>query len=198
MIHDDATSLPALAALLLGFVAFAAAALAARRGSPRDTIERAAQRSRRSMVGIGVQMLAFVLATAGPQRIVLAPVSAAALLQAAAVLLLWGAAVALFVAATRTMGRNWSLVARTRDDHQLVQSGPFAAMRHPIYTAIALELVGCAVALGHSRRLLIALPIYALGTWLRVAEEERLLRAMFGPAYDAYAARVKRFVPGVF
>jgi protein-S-isoprenylcysteine O-methyltransferase Ste14 len=41
-------------------------------------------------------------------------------------------------------------------------------------------------------------PLYALGTWMRVAHEERLLRTQFGAAYDEYAARVKRFVPGVF
>jgi protein-S-isoprenylcysteine O-methyltransferase Ste14 len=45
--------------------------------------------------------------------------------------------------------------------------------------------------------LLLALPVYALGTWLRVRVEERLLRAMFAARYDDYAARVKRFVPGV-
>jgi protein-S-isoprenylcysteine O-methyltransferase Ste14 len=96
------------------------------------------------------------------------------------------------------MGRNWSIVARTREDHELVQSGPFAVMRHPIYTAITLQLIGCAVALGHPGRLIVALPLYALGTWLRISVEERLLHTMFGERYDAYAHRVKRFVPGVF
>ncbi len=46
--------------------------------------------------------------------------------------------------------------------------------------------------------LLIGVPLYALGTWLRIAEEERLLREMFGEDYDRYATRVRRFVPGVF
>ena len=44
---------------------------------------------------------------------------------------------------------------------------------------------------------LIGVPLFALGTWIRVAEEERLLRRHFGEAYDAYAARVPRFVPGL-
>ena len=54
-----------------------------------------------------------------------------------------------------------------------------------------------ALALGHVTHLVAALPVYALGTWLRVRAEERLLRAMFGTAYADYAARVKRFVPGL-
>jgi protein-S-isoprenylcysteine O-methyltransferase Ste14 len=54
-----------------------------------------------------------------------------------------------------------------------------------------------ALAMGHPQRLGIALPLYMAGTLIRVREEERLLRAMFGAAFDAYAARVKRFVPGL-
>jgi len=63
--------------------------------------------------------------------------------------------------------------------------------------AMALLLLALAVGLGAEWRLIVALPLYALGTWLRVAEEEKLLRTAFGADYDAYAARVKRFVPGL-
>jgi protein-S-isoprenylcysteine O-methyltransferase Ste14 len=96
------------------------------------------------------------------------------------------------------MGRNWSLVARTRTDHELVTSGVFARLRHPIYLAMGLFLLGLAISLGHERNLLLSLPLFALGTWIRVREEEKLLRAQFGGAYDSYAASVKRFVPGLF
>jgi protein-S-isoprenylcysteine O-methyltransferase Ste14 len=63
---------------------------------------------------------------------------------------------------------------------------------------MGLFLLALAVSFGHLRNLVVALPLFALGTALRVGEEERLLRARFGPAYDDYAARVKRFVPGLF
>ena len=96
------------------------------------------------------------------------------------------------------MGRNWSLVARTRADHQLVEAGPFAYIRHPIYSALFLLMPAMALAFGHVAHLVLSVPLYAIGTWLRVGEEERLLRATFGSRYDAYAARVKRFLPGVF
>jgi protein-S-isoprenylcysteine O-methyltransferase Ste14 len=63
---------------------------------------------------------------------------------------------------------------------------------------MALLLLALAIGLGNEWRLIVTLPLYALGTWLRIVEEEKLLRAAFGPAYDAYAARVKRFAPGLF
>ena len=71
-------------------------------------------------------------------------------------------------------------------------------MSHAIITLpLLITLVAMALAMGHPQRLLIALPVYIVGTLIRVREEERLLRAMFGEAFDAYAARVKRFVPGL-
>ena len=96
------------------------------------------------------------------------------------------------------MGQNWSLVARTRSDHKLVERGPFALMRHPIYVALFGLMIATGLALGHPWNLLLAAPIYWWGTLQRVAIEERLLRDAFGSAYDDYARRVKRFVPGVW
>lgn len=54
-----------------------------------------------------------------------------------------------------------------------------------------------AVAFGHYRGLIPGVPLYWIGTLLRIREEERLLRAQFGPDYEAYAVRVKRFVPRI-
>jgi protein-S-isoprenylcysteine O-methyltransferase Ste14 len=96
------------------------------------------------------------------------------------------------------MGKTWALVARTRVDHELMQGGPFAYVRNPIYVALLCFLLAIAIAYGHVASLIFAVPLFALGTWLRVRHEEALLRAMFGAEYDAYAARVSRFVPGVF
>jgi protein-S-isoprenylcysteine O-methyltransferase Ste14 len=116
---------------------------------------------------------------------------------ALAVAALMGGSVLLFVAATRAMGANWSVVARMREGHELVTGGIFARLRHPIYTGMALFLIALAVAFGHERNLILGAPLFLLGTWIRVHEEESLLRAEFGQAYEAYALRVKRFVPGL-
>jgi len=105
--------------------------------------------------------------------------------------------VGLFHAASRAMGKNWAVVARTREDHSLVTSGPFAFVRHPIYSALFLFLLALAIGYGHWRNLAVAVPLYWIMTWGRIRHEERLLRAQFGADYDAYAARVKRFLPGL-
>ena len=177
---------------LLFFLAVLRVTFASRRGSSPEE-----GRSGISLFGIALQMLGFASTGFGPVRIALPASSPASLVEAVTVAALMAGAVSLFVAAGREMGRNWSLVARTRADHELVTSGAFAHFRHPIYTALGLFLLSLAISFGHERNLIVGVPLFAAGTWLRVREEERLLRARFGAAYEDYAARVKRFVPGL-
>lgn len=196
MFNSDPVGLPGLAALFAGVAAFTIALIAARRrrGPPDSGTQR---RSRRSMIGIAIQCVAFFLVSFGVQHAMLDPLSTLALVEASIIAALMAATVGLFVWSSQTMGKNWSVVARTRSDHELVTTGPFAYLRHPIYTALGLFLIALAIATGNVERLVIGLPIYALGTWLRIVEEEKLLRAAFGASYDAYAGRVRRFVPGL-
>ena len=193
----DPIGLPGLAVMAVSFVVFLGALIAARVRAGREQRGNRT-RSGRSMIGIVVQGIGIGFAGFGAQAVTLDPLSTEALGEAAFCALLMTATIGLFFWASRTMGRNWSLVARTREDHQLVEGGPFAYVRHPIYTALFLLMLAMAVAFGHIGHLWISVPLYALGTWLRIGEEERLLRAMFGDAYDTYAARVRRFVPRLF
>ena len=194
----DPVGLPGLAALALGFLGFFAALMAARYRAGRSEKVATARRNRASWIWIMVQGLGIAIAGYGRIDVKLDPMSAKAIVEAAATLVLMLGAVGLFHASSLTMGKNWSLVARTRTDHQLVQTGPFAVVRHPIYVALFLFMLAMAIAYGHTANLILAVPIYAVATWLRVRHEEQLLRAQFGPEYDAYATRVKRFVPGLF
>ncbi|MBI1212120.1 MAG: isoprenylcysteine carboxylmethyltransferase family protein [Alphaproteobacteria bacterium] len=104
----------------------------------------------------------------------------------------------LFDAAGRELGRNWSLVARVREDHALVTTGPFALTRNPIYLAMLMMTLAAGFALGHLIHLLVAVPLFILATAMRVAREERLLREQFGAVFDDYAARVPRLIPGIW
>lgn len=194
----DPVGLPGLAALALGFVVFAFALLRARRRRAAAAEARESARARRSWLWIGVQALAFLVTGIGPIDVALDPLGIGALVEAAFVLVLMLVGAALFEAASRAMGANWSLVARIREDHRLIENGPFGVIRHPIYVALFLLLLAIAVAYGHGRSLVLAVPLYAIGTGFRVRHEETLLRRQFGGAYLAYAARVKRFVPGLF
>jgi protein-S-isoprenylcysteine O-methyltransferase Ste14 len=197
LVAPQPIGLPGFLAMGTGLAAFFLALSVARRRMGGRGGEAGAKRSALSVFGILIQMLGFIVVGIGPLRVELPPTSPLALGEGAGVLLLVGFSLIAFIAASRAMGRNWSLVARTREDHELVTWGPFAWVRHPIYSALFVQLLGLSLAFGHWRGLIIGVPLYWLGTWLRVIEEERLLRAEFGGDYDAYAARVKRFVPGL-
>ena len=114
---------------------------------------------------------------------------------AAVVLALGVGGALLFDRSARVLGANWSLVARMRTDHQLVREGPFARMRHPIYFAMLLLLAALAIGLGHIWGLVLAIPFFLIGTSIRIAEEEKLLRAQFGEDHARYVREVPAFIP---
>jgi len=197
LVDPQPTSLPAFVAMGIGLAAFfLSLSFARKRGEPGRG-EEGAKTASSSWIGIGIQALGFMCVGFGPMVIRRDSTSPLMLGEGAAVLLLVLTTLVLFVTSSRAMGKNWSLVARTREDHQLVTWGPFARVRHPIYTGLFCFMIGMAIAFGHYRGLILGIPLYWIGTWIRVAREERLLRAQFGAAYDDYAARVKRFVPGI-
>lgn len=199
LVDPQPVGVPALGVMALEIPGFFLLMSIARRalGSPGSGGEARAKRSTLSVVGIVIQMIGFMLVGFGPIRIGLAWASAAAIGEAVGAAALMTLTCGVFLASTRAMGKNWSLAARTREDHQLVTWGPFAWVRHPIYAGLFAFMLAMALAFGHWRGLIAGVPLYWIGAWLRVIEEERLLRAQFGTAYDAYAARVKRFIPGL-
>jgi len=155
----------------------------------------AAKKSGLSNVGIALQALGFAAAGFGPIRFALPWDAPLSLISTFLVALLGGGAVALFIASTRAMGKNWSVVARMRSDHQLVRSGPFAVVRHPIYLALFLYLLSFAIAFGHWQQLIAAIPLYWVGTLIRIREEEKLLRAQFGEDHARYVREVPAVIP---
>ena len=155
----------------------------------------AGRKSGRSRLGIALQALGFALAGSGRIEVALPWSSANSVVSTLVVALIGGTAAWLFHAAATEMGRNWSIVARTRADHQLVRSGPFAIVRHPIYLAMWLYLFSLGVAFGHWLTLLAGLPFFLAGTLIRVREEEKLLRAQFGEDHARYVREVPAFIP---
>lgn len=104
---------------------------------------------------------------------------------------------ALAVWARRHLGRNWSGAATVAVDHQLVRTGPYRVVRHPIYSAMFAMFIGTAVVSGQHHALLAV--VLLAGAYLRkIRLEERTLRAAFGPGYDDYRRATWALIPGLF
>lgn len=160
----------------------------------RRTPESGGRREGRSRIGIILQSISFFLVGFGGTRPTLPLYSPAAVASALAVLLLMGSCLYLFAASAAALGKNWSLEARMRDDHELIRSGPYAHIRHPIYLGMLLFLVGLGVAMGHWIQVVVALPLFLWGTSIRTRLEDQLLEEQFGEAFRAYSAST----PGIF
>jgi protein-S-isoprenylcysteine O-methyltransferase Ste14 len=179
---------------LLVLAMFFATVFAKRRAMPKSR-EKVTARSRLSIVGVAVQSFSFVVAAVGLMHFDMPSTAPRSMAQSAAVLAIGFAAAILFSRSARALGANWSIVARTRLEHGLVRHGPFAYIRHPIYLAMLLLLVSVGIGFGNPIRLLVAIPLFVLGTSIRVREEERLLRQQFGNDYVNYASETPAFIP---
>lgn len=103
---------------------------------------------------------------------------------------------AIFVlSAIRTLGRQWSLLPRVIDVHVLVADGPYAVVRHPIYTGLLGMLIATGLALGWSLAIPAAVVLYLAGAAVRIRIEEALLAQVFGDQYARYRARVPAILP---
>jgi len=161
----------------------------------RASGETGAKRDNRSRFGIILQSVGIGLAGFGPPKATLPSLGVAGLAGSVAVLVLMGGAIGLFAASSRALGRNWSVVARMRRDHELVRQGPYARVRHPIYLGLLLFLLALAVALGHWLNLLLAIPLFLIGTRIRTRIEDRLLEAQFGDSFRDYARTTPAIIP---
>jgi len=104
----------------------------------------------------------------------------------------------LVTAAVKTLGKEWSLTARLVEGHKLATSGPYAYVRHPIYTGMLGMLVATGLAYSHWLALVAAIAIFFIGTAIRVRSEEKLLREAFGEQFENYAHRVPAIIPGLY
>lgn len=95
------------------------------------------------------------------------------------------------------LGRNWSDTVTIKDDHELVVRGPYARIRHPIYSGILLAFVGTAIARGEWRGLLSVVLVF-VAFWQKLRREERWMRETFGDAYALYCRRTAALIPFVF
>lgn len=96
------------------------------------------------------------------------------------------------------LGTNWSVTLQVREQHQLVTRGIYERIRHPMYAAFLLYALGQALALPNWVAGPSYLAAFTLLFALRVGPEERMMRDEFGADYEAYMARTRRLVPGLW
>jgi protein-S-isoprenylcysteine O-methyltransferase Ste14 len=111
---------------------------------------------------------------------------------AGTVLTYLGAAFAIW--ARWSLGRNWSAEVSLKADHQLIRSGPYAYVRHPIYGGLLLAVIGTAVVIGEWRGLL-AILIMAVGHVLKAKREEAFMTAAFGDQYQQHRSETGFLLP---
>ena len=93
-----------------------------------------------------------------------------------------------------TLGRNWSGIVTFKGGHELVTRGPYAIVRHPIYTGLLAMIIGTVIVYGHIAGV-VALPFVFWGLWIKLRYEEKLMLEKFPAEYAAYSQRVKRLIP---
>jgi protein-S-isoprenylcysteine O-methyltransferase Ste14 len=167
------------------------------RAAVNRSAEPGSKRDRRSQLGILIQTAGILLAGLGPVRLTVPSLSFDGIAASAGVLALMAGAIALFATSSRELGRNWSLVARTRSDHELIRTGPYARVRHQIYLGMLLFLLALAVALGHWVQLVIAMPVFFAGTAIRTRVEDGLLEQQFGDAFRTYRSSTPAIFPKI-
>ncbi|MFS8038639.1 protein-S-isoprenylcysteine O-methyltransferase [Xanthobacter sp. AM11] len=184
----------------LGVVAWYVMRMPFERKAKRQRVADARHRTAREMTlltlsttGLGIVPAVYAL-TSWP-RFAAYPLSLA---QVVAGVLVFAAALWLFWRTHRQLGRNWSVTLEIKDKHQLITSGVYARVRHPMYSAFFLWALAQALLLPNW----IAGPagLIGFGTlfFFRVGREEQMMREAFGAEYEAYEKRTRRIIPGLY
>jgi protein-S-isoprenylcysteine O-methyltransferase Ste14 len=97
-----------------------------------------------------------------------------------------------------TLGRFFQYQIDIQPDHQVVIGGPYLYLRHPAYSAVALVLVGIALACDDLWSLVAIPALGGIGLAVRIRAEERQLTQALGAEYERFAAGRKRLLPGVW
>lgn len=111
-------------------------------------------------------------------------------------LVLWALGLGLAVWARVYIGRNWGTPMSRKEDPELVTTGPYRRVRHPIYSGIVLAMIGTAVAL--TLYWLIVAALFGVYFTYSARAEERYMTEQFPDAYPAYQQSSKMLIPFIF
>jgi protein-S-isoprenylcysteine O-methyltransferase len=97
--------------------------------------------------------------------------------------------------AVATLGRFFTTSVEVQPGHRVIDTGPYATVRHPSYSGTLLTVVGLTFALGNWLSCLVATAFAFAGLAQRIAVEEQALAAHLGSDWTAFAVRRKRLIP---
>lgn len=92
------------------------------------------------------------------------------------------------------LGERWTGRVALHDNHELIQTGPYGLVRHPIYTGTLFAYLGSALALGEWR-CLVGLGLLVVALLFKLRREERMMSERFPDAYGAYRNKVAALIP---
>ena len=100
------------------------------------------------------------------------------------------------IIARSQLGSNWSGTVTIKKDHELIQNGPYAITRHPIYTGLLFGLIGSVIILGEIRGL-IAITVLFVAIQKKIDVEEKFLSNVFSE-YAEYRQHTRRLIPFIY
>jgi protein-S-isoprenylcysteine O-methyltransferase Ste14 len=106
------------------------------------------------------------------------------------------AGIGIAIWARHHLGQFWSGRITLKEDHQLIRTGPYARLRHPIYTGLDLAAAGSALVIGRWRCLL-GVFIVILGFVIKARREEALLAGQFGEAFQEHRKQTGFLLPKI-
>ena len=152
--------------------------------------ERAVKKDRRARWGVVLQGIGYAVLWFGPWWM-RAPdpvrVAAGVAFFAGGVALSWGG--------VRALGKQWRIDAGLNAEHELVRSGPYQMVRHPIYASMLCMFLASGLLVASMLRLGIGLLVFLAGIEIRVRVEDALLASRFGKAFDEYRRAVPAYIP---
>ena len=104
----------------------------------------------------------------------------------------------LFRLTHKALGKMWSHSLDLREGHKLVTSGIYEKVRHPMYTAFWVWAIGAAFLLPNWIAGFSGLVGFGILFFLRVGQEEAMMKAEFGEEYESYMARTKKIFPNLY
>src|SRR5215469_5898553 len=93
------------------------------------------------------------------------------------------------------LGTNWSGTVTLKEGHELIRTGPYRFIRHPIYTGILLALLGTIAAGVGEVRALLAIAVAWLSFYIKARREESFLTQEFGPGFEEHKRHTGMFLP---